>query len=109
MRAVWEAPRAVNCVAIALATGLGPIVVLGVCFTFVTGEAFWLIPTMLLGAPASALVGLIASIVVYRTEATRLSMLGTWLLATTALTRTVGLFRKGSTRSGPLVRNRADA
>lgn len=84
MRAEWEAPGVVNCVTIGLASALGPVLALVVCAAFVRGEAFWLIPTIVLGVPASAVVGTIAAAVIHRAKPTRLSTLRTWLVTAAA-------------------------
>jgi hypothetical protein len=60
---------------------------------FVHGEAFWLLPTLVLEAPASAVAGAIAAFLVYRASPTYISVVLVWLLtaagafvASTALT-----------------------
>jgi tellurite resistance protein TehA-like permease len=48
--------------------------------SLVNGEALWLLPALVFGTPASALAGLLASVVLYRVRAPPVSARHLWLV-----------------------------
>ena len=80
MRSEWEAHPALNCLGVGFASGLGPVFVVLILGSLVNGEALWLLPALVFGAPASALAGLLASVVLYRVRTPPVSARHLWLV-----------------------------
>jgi len=80
VKADWEPRRVLIYLGLGLASYAGPVLVILLIGLFVHGEAMWLLPTMVFGAPTSAIGGVVAAVKVYRAPPSRRYALKVWLL-----------------------------